>query len=544
MSSAIADVSIRTDGGGADAVLTPEVLAFVSDLHRRFQPRRAELLKERAVRRHAIARAGRIDFLESTRSVRDSNWTVRPAPDDLRRRRVEITGPTERKMTINALNSGADVWLADFEDSNAPTFANMIDGQVNLTDAINENITFVNPDGRTYELQAGDRPAIIVRPRGWHLDESHVLVDGAPVSGALFDFGLYLFRNVEGLLAKGSGPYFYLPKLESHLEARLWNDVFVHAQERLGLPLGTIRCTVLVETITAGFEMDEILYELREHITGLNAGRWDYLFSLIKTFRDDPAFVLPDRNSVTMTAPFMRAYTELLVSTCHRRGAHAIGGMAAFIPNRRDAAVNELAFQRVRADKEREAGDGFDGSWVAHPDLVPLCREIFDGVLVGRPNQLSRQREDVLVTSDDLLDVVSTPGEQTAEGLQNAVSVCLQYMDSWLGGNGAVAIFNLMEDAATAEIARSQLWQWVRHEVVLADGRTVTGELVRELVDAELPAIRERRGSSAGSDRLEDARRLVLDLVLQPDYEEFLTLPASPYLLGGRLSPEGAEADG
>ena len=544
MSSAIADVLLRANGGRADAVLTPEVLAFLSDLHRAFEARRAELLRQRAVRRDAVARAGRIDFLESTRAVRDSEWTVRPAPADLTRRRVEITGPTERKMTINALNSGADVWLADFEDSNAPTFANMIDGQVNLTDAINEDITFVNPDGRTYELQPGDRPTIIVRPRGWHLDENHVLVAGAPISGALFDFGLYLFRNVERLRAKGSGPYFYLPKLESHLEARLWNDVFVHAQERLGLPVGTIRCTVLVETIAAGFEMDEILYELREHITGLNAGRWDYLFSLIKSFRDDPAFVLPDRNAVTMTAPFMRAYTKLLVSTCHRRGAHAIGGMAAFIPNRRDAAVNEVAFQRVRADKEREAGDGFDGSWVAHPDLVPLCREIFDGVLRGRPNQLSRQPEDIRVTSEELLDVASTPGEQTADGLQNSVSVCLQYMDSWLGGNGAVAIFNLMEDAATAEIARSQLWQWVRHEVVLADGRIVTGELVRELVDAELSAIRERRGSAAGADRLEDARRLVLDLVLQPDYEEFLTLPASPYLVGGQLDPEGAETDG
>jgi malate synthase len=380
-----------------------------------------------------------------------------------------------------------------------------------------------------------------VRPRGWHLDESRLLVDGTPIAGGLFDFGLYLLRNAQSLLAKGSGPYFYLPKLESHLEARLWNDVFLYAQDRLGLPAGTIRCTVLVETITAGFEMEEILYELRDHITGLNAGRWDYLFSLIKTFRDDPRFVLPDRNSVTMTAPFMRAYTELLVSTCHRRGAHAIGGMAAFIPNRRDAAVNEVAFTRVRSDKEREAGDGFDGSWVAHPDLVPLCREVFDGVLGSRPNQLDRLRTDVLVTSDDLLDVASTPGQQTAEGLHNAVSVCLQYVDSWLAGNGAVAIFNLMEDAATAEIARSQVWQWVRHGVVLTDGRTVTAELVRELVDAEVTAIRDQRGSSSAADRMDDARTLVLDLILQPEYEEFLTLPASPYLAGSQTELEGAE---
>jgi malate synthase len=541
MSSTVADIALTGIARNAHTVLTAEALEFLADLHRRFQPRRAELLEQRAIRREDIAQVGRIDFLQSTRSVRDSSWTVRPAPADLVRRRVEITGPTERKMTINALNSGADVWLADFEDSNAPTFDNMIDGQVNLTDAINEDITYVNNDGRTYELQPGDRPAIIVRPRGWHLDESRLLVDGTPIAGGLFDFGLYLLRNAQSLLAKGSGPYFYLPKLESHLEARLWNDVFLYAQDRLGLPAGTIRCTVLVETITAGFEMEEILYELRDHITGLNAGRWDYLFSLIKTFRDDPRFLLPDRNSVTMTAPFMRAYTELLVSTCHRRGAHAIGGMAAFIPNRRDAAVNEVAFTRVRSDKEREAGDGFDGSWVAHPDLVPLCREVFDGVLGSRPNQLDRLRTDVLVTSDDLLDVASTPGQQTAEGLHNAVSVCLQYVDSWLAGNGAVAIFNLMEDAATAEIARSQVWQWVRHGVVLTDGRTVTAELVRELVDAEVTAIRDQRGSSSAADRMDDARTLVLDLILQPEYEEFLTLPASPYLAGSQTELEGAE---
>ncbi|HKE99953.1 MAG TPA: malate synthase A [Actinomycetes bacterium] len=516
---------------GAERVLSRDALDVVAGLHRRFDARRRELLAARA-RRQAELDAGALPgFLPDTRAVREGDWRVPPAPPDLADRRVEITGPTERKMLINALNSGARVHMADFEDANSPTWDNMVGGQANLIEAIEGTIAWTGPDGRGYALD--ERVAVLtVRPRGWHLHEKHVLVDGEPVSASLFDFGLCLFHNARGLLDRGSGPYFYLPKLESHLEARLWNDVFVAAQEALGLPAGMIRVTVLIETIMAAFEMDEILYELRDHATGLNAGRWDYLFSVIKRFRTRPDFVLPDRNSVTMTAPSMRAYTELLVRTCHRRGAHAIGGMAAFVPSRRRPEINEQAILKVRADKERESGDGFDGTWVAHPDLVPVATEVFDEVLGERPNQLDRTRDDVQVRAADLLDVAATPGEATEGGLRNDVNVCIQYLSSWLRGNGAASIHNLMEDAATAEIARSQVWQWVRHRVRLADGRTVTPELVRQAVDRELDGIRREVGDEFfhGRGRPDTCRELFEQVALGEQFPEFLTLPAYEHL--------------
>ena len=510
----------------AGEVLTPDAVEFVADLQRRFGPVRDELLRRRRERREEIARTGTLDFLAETATVRDDpSWRVAPAPPDLTDRRVEMTGPTERKMSVNALNSGAKVWLADLEDANTPHWDNVVGGQVNLHDAVRRTLAYTSPEGKEYTLREdGDLAVIVVRPRGWHLPERHVVVDGAPAVGALVDFGLYVHHNAAELVARGSGPYFYLPKTESHREARLWNEVFTYAQERLGLPPGTVRATVLIETITAAFEMEEILYELRDHASGLNAGRWDYLFSVIKNFRDAGArFVLPDRNAVTMTAPFMRAYTELLVSTCHRRGAFAIGGMAAFIPNRRDPEVNAKALAKVREDKEREAGDGFDGSWVAHPDLVPVCREVFDKVLGDRPNQLDRQRPEVHVAAADLLAVDRTGGEVTEDGLRGNVYVALAYLSSWLGGNGAVGIRNLMEDAATAEISRSQIWQWVHNRVLLADGRPVTPELVRTLLDEESARLR-REGADGG--RLEQARALFERVALADDYAEFLTLPA------------------
>jgi malate synthase len=501
-------------------ILTDQARAFVEDLQRRFGPRRDELLAARAARREEVARTGRLDFLAHTADVRSGDWRVPPAPADLTDRRVEITGPTERKMTINALNSGAKVWLADLEDANTPHWANVIGGQENLHAAVRRTITFDSPEGKHYELNGSPYPTIVVRPRGWHLDERHLEVDGRPAVGALVDFGLYLFHNAHELLRRGSGPYFYLPKMESHLEARLWNDVFDHAQDALDLPRGTIRATALIETIPAAFEMDEILYELGSHAAGLNAGRWDYLFSVIKYFRDQGAsFVLPDRGAVTMTAPFMRAYTELLVSTCHRRGAFAMGGMAAFIPSRRDPEVNERALAKVREDKEREATDGFDGSWVAHPDLVPVCRAIFDQHLAGRPNQLDKLRNDVSVTADQLLDVAATPGEVTEAGLRSNISVAVQYIEAWLRGNGAVGINNLMEDAATAEISRSQIWQWIRNGVTLDTGATVTADLVRRLGDEELAGF-------ADNGRFKDARELFEQVALADEFVDFLTLPA------------------
>jgi malate synthase len=517
-------VDIQVLGGSverSEEILTPDALEFLASLHERFAGRRDELLAARAARREEASRTGRLDFLPDTREVRESDWRVAEAPPDLRDRRVEITGPTERKMAINALNSGARIWLADLEDANTPHWANVVGGQVNLADAVRGTIGFTSPEGKEYALKEDVQHAVIVmRPRGWHLDERHITFDGKAAVGALVDFGLYFFHNARALLDKGSGPYFYLPKMESHLEARLWNDVFTHAQEALKIPHGTVRATVLIETIPAAFEMDEILYELRAHASGLNAGRWDYLFSIIKYFRDAGAdFVLPDRNDVTMTAPFMRAYTELLVRTCHRRGAFAMGGMAAFIPNRRDPEVTEKALAKVHDDKRREATDGFDGSWVAHPDLVAICDEEFTSVLGDRPNQLDKLREDVHVTAEQLLDVKATPGHATAAGLRAAVDVGVRYLASWLGGNGAAAIHNLMEDAATAEISRSQVWQWVRNEVKLDNGATVTADLVREnLADV--------RAELAGQPHLDTACELFEQVALADEYPDFLTLPA------------------
>ncbi|MFD8914808.1 malate synthase A [Streptomyces sp. NPDC059575] len=521
-----------------EEVLTGEALAFLGELHRRFTPRRDELLARRAGRREEIARTGTLDFLPETADVRaDEDWRVAPAPPALEDRRVEITGPTDRRMTVNALNSGARIWLADFEDASAPTWENVILGQLNLMDAYARQVDFTDErTGKSYALRPDEELAtVVMRPRGWHLDERHLVgADGAPLPGALVDFGLYFFHNTRRLLELGKGPYFYLPKTESHLEARLWNDVFVFAQEYLGVPRGTVRATVLIETITAAFEMEEILYELREHASGLNAGRWDYLFSVIKNFRDaGPEFVLPDRNAVTMTAPFMRAYTELLVRTCHKRGAHAIGGMAAFIPSRKDAEVNRVAFEKVRADKDREAGDGFDGSWVAHPDLVPIALESFDKVLGDRPHQKDRLREDVRVTAGDLLAVGTLEARPTYGGLVNAVQVGVRYIEAWLRGLGAVAIFNLMEDAATAEISRSQIWQWINAGVEFENGERATPELVRAIASDELDAIREELGEDAfAAGRWQEAHDLFLQVALDAEYADFLTLPAYRHLRG------------
>lgn len=507
----------------SEEVLTPDACAFVAELHRRFDATRRELLVARAVRRAEIAESGSLDFRPETTSVRTGDWRVAPAPAALTDRRVEITGPTERKMTINALNSGAKVWLADFEDASTPTWHNVIAGQVNLLDAATGKIDFTSPEGKRYEVtaEAADRPAIVVRPRGWHLDERHLTVDGAPVAGALVDFGLYFFHHRDV-------PWFYLPKLENHREARLWNEVFTHAQQLLGVPHGSIRATVLIETITAAFEMDEILYELREHASGLNAGRWDYLFSLIKNFRDaGPDFVLPDRNAVTMTAPFMTAYAELLVATCHRREAYAIGGMAAFIPSRRDPEANAAALEKVHADKQREAAAGYDGSWVAHPDLVEICREEFTAVLGENPHQLDTLRDDVQVTATQLLDVAATPAHATEAGLRNDVSVGLRYLESWLRGHGAVAVHNMMEDVATAEIARSQIWQWVHGGVRLAEDTVVTDDLVRSAIDDELATIERDAGAEAyAAGKWAQAREVFEQVALADDFVDFLTLPA------------------
>jgi malate synthase len=512
-----------------DEILTPQALGLIAALQRELGPRRAELLQARAVRQAELNAGGQLDFLPQTAAIRaDRSWRVAEPAPGLVDRRVEITGPTDQKMTINALNSGAKVWLADFEDANTPLWENMITGQLNLKDALDREIGFSTPEGRSYELRPDDELAtIVVRPRGWHLDEKHLLVDGQRVSASLFDFALYFTHCAQRQLDKGKGPYFYLAKMESHLEARLWNDAFNLAQDALGIPRGTIRATVLIETIPAAFEMEEILYELREHSAGLNAGRWDYLFSIIKKFRTRGRdFVLPERNSVTMTAPFMRAYTELLVSTCHGRGAHAMGGMAAFIPSRRDPEVNEVALAKVREDKTRESRDGFDGSWVAHPDLVPICREVFDGVLGAAPNQLGKLREDVRVSAAELLAIDKTPGVITEAGLRNDVSVGLQYLANWLAGNGAVAIFNLMEDAATAEISRSQIWQWIHNDIPLDDGPVVTRELVERILAEELAAIREASGESFDEAGYDQAAALFAEVALADDYVDFLTIPA------------------
>ncbi|MFD7099466.1 malate synthase A [Streptomyces xanthophaeus] len=519
-----------------DEVLTGPALAFVAELHRRFAPRRAELLARRGERRAEIARTSTLDFLPDTAQVREGDWKVAPAPAALNDRRVEITGPTDRKMTINALNSGAKVWLADFEDASAPTWENVVLGQLNLIDAYERRIDFTDSrTGKTYALRPAEELAtVVMRPRGWHLQERHLRFEGGPASGSLVDFGLYFFHNAQRLIDLGKGPYFYLPKTESHLEARLWNDIFVFAQDYVGIPQGTVRATVLIETITAAYEMDEILFELKDHAAGLNAGRWDYLFSIVKNFRDGgEKFVLPDRNAVTMTAPFMRAYTELLVRTCHKRGAHAIGGMAAFIPSRKDAEVNKVAFEKVKADKDREAGDGFDGSWVAHPDLVPIAMASFDAVLGEKPNQKDRLREDVSVAPGELIAIDSLDAKPTYEGLVNAVQVGIRYIEAWLRGLGAVGIFGLMEDAATAEISRSQIWQWINAGVVFENGRQATAELTREIAAQELAALRTEVGEEAfASGKWQQAHDLLLQVALDADYADFLTLPAYDQLTG------------
>jgi malate synthase len=508
----------------ADEVLTPEALAFIADLVHEFGARRRELLEARRDRQRRLDGGEMPDFLSDTANVRSGDWKVASAPADLEDRRVEITGPAEPKMMINALNSGARVFMADLEDALSPTWANVVGGQAALRGAVRRRLTFESPDGKAYRL--GDKLAtLLVRPRGWHLEERHALLDDRAVSASLFDFGLYFFHNARESLDRGTGPYFYLPKLESHLEARLWNDVFSYAQDRLGIPRGTIRATVLIETILAAFEMDEILYELREHSSGLNAGRWDYLFSCIKKFGSRPDLALPDRAQLTMTVPFMRAYTELLVRTCHRRSAHAIGGMAAFIPSRRDPAVNEVAMAKVREDKERESRDGFDGTWVAHPDLVPLATEIFDSVLGVAPHQKHQLREDVSVAPEELLDLHVGGGKVTEAGVRQNVSIALQYLDSWLSGNGAAAINNLMEDAATAEISRSQLWQWRTVGMRLDDSRVFDDDLYRTIRNEELTKL---GGPSRA--RLGVAAKLLDELVLAPEFVEFLTIPAGALL--------------
>ena len=513
-----------------EEVLTPEALDFVAELEREFGGRRRELLEARRRRRAALRDGGSLDFLPDTEEIRQGEWRVAEAPADLQQRWVEITGPTDRKMMINALNSGADGFMADFEDANAPTWANMVGGHVNLIDAVQGTISYDGSDGRHYEL-AESVATLLVRPRGWHLDERHLVIDSRPVTGALMDFGLFFFHCARRLVENGSGPYLYLPKMESHHEARLWNDVFCLAQDAAGIPRGTIKATVLIETLPAAFEMDEILHELRDHSAGLNAGRWDYIFSGIKCFADRAEMVLPDRGEVTMTVPFMRAYTELLAATCHRRGAHAMGGMAALIPSRQDPERNERALEGVRADKQREVGQGYDGTWVAHPDLVPVAREVFQGGLNGAANQLTRRRDDVRVTAADLQDLGSTPGEITEDGLRTNVNVGFQYVSFWLTGRGAAAINNLMEDAATAEISRSQIWQWVRHGARLADGRPVTPDLVRQILDEETARIRQAVGEETWrAGRPVETREIFDRVALSAELIEFLTIPAYEYL--------------
>lgn len=507
-----------------EEILTCEALEFVTLLHRKFNPTREKLLANRKQRQTAIDSGEILTFLPETEKVRSGQWQVAKAPADLNDRRVEITGPVERKMMINAFNSGAKVFMADLEDSCSPNWTNIIEGQINLYEAVRRTLTYTSPEGKHYELKKSIA-TLLVRPRGWHLEEKNIVIDGQPVSGSLLDFGLYFFHNAEELLKRGTGPYFYLPKMESHLEARLWNDVFNFSQDFLKIPRGTIRATVLIETLLAAFEMDEILYELKDHMAGLNAGRWDYIFSAIKKFRNKKGLVFPDRSQITMTVPFMRAYTQLLVQTCHKRGAHAMGGMAAFIPSRRDPHVNEVAIKKVQEDKLREAQDGFDGTWVAHPDLVPVAQEIFDQVLKTNPNQKDKPLSDAKVKASDLVNFQISEGQVTEAGLTNNISVALQYLESWLRGTGAVAIFNLMEDAATAEISRAALWQWVHNQAKLSDGRTVTPELYKSIRDQELQKL---GGPSQG---MYKATVEILDgLILDKNFQEFLTIPAYNYL--------------
>jgi malate synthase len=510
-------------------ILTSEALAFVAKLQREFDARRQEALKAREDRQLRFDGGEMPDFLSATKHIRESDWSCAAIPRDLRDRRVEITGPTDRKMVINALNSGAKMYMADFEDANSPTWRNMVEGQINLRDAIRRTITFRSPEGKDYKL-ADELAVLLVRPRGWHLDEKHVTVDLAPVSGALFDFGSFFFHNAQELIERGTGPYYYLPKMESHLEARIWNDVFNLAQDELGIPRGTIRATVLIETIPAAFEMDEILYELRDHSAGLNCGRWDYIFSCIKKFRAKKDFILADRALVTMTTHFMHSYSLLCIKTCHRRNTFAMGGMAAQIPVKNDPKANEEAFAKVRADKEREAGDGHDGTWVAHPGMVQLATDAFNAVM-KTPNQIDRKREDVNVTANDLLDFA--PSEPITEaGLRQNVSVGVQYLEAWLRGHGAVPLFNLMEDAATSEISRAQVWQWIRHpKGKLSDGRKVTKELFAQVLDEELGKVRKQLGQAIYDKRKYGlARELFAKITTDDEFAEFLTLPGYEYL--------------
>lgn len=513
-----------------DEILTPEALTFLKKLHVNFSGRRAELLRDRHDRRQQLVNGRLPRFLVETKGVReDDSWKVAPLGPGLEDRRVEMTGPTDRKMTINALNSGAAAWMADFEDANTPHWENVIGGQVNLRDAIAGTITFDSPQGKHYELKERDitkLPTLLVRPRGWHLVEKHIMAGREPMVGALVDFGLYFFHNAKTLIEKGRGPYFYLPKMESHREARLWADVFAYAEEYVGIPHGTIRATCLIETIMAAFEMEEFLYELRDYSAGLNAGRWDYIFSIIKKFRDSGSkYILPDRALVGMTAPMMRAYTELLVKTCHKRGASAIGGMSAFIPSR-DASENAEIERKVRADKSREAADGFDGSWCAHPGMVPYIRDEFDKVLGTNPNQISKQRPEVNVTAEDLLNVSATEGAVSEAGVRTNISVSLRYLESWLGGNGAVGIFGLMEDAATAEISRAQIWQWIHNRVKLDDGREVTRELCQSLMDEESAKFKAEIGDDPQRQaNLTRAVQIFGDISLQDEFPTFLTVP-------------------
>src|SRR5438309_9193197 len=517
------EIQAPVEGRGAD-IVSPEAIAFVAELHRKFNPRRLELLRRRTERQARFDRGDDLDFLAPTRDVRDGSWAIASVPEDLQDRRVEITGPTDRKMVINALNSGARSFMADFEDANVPTWGNMVEGQINLRDAIRRTITFTNPEGKEYRLN--ERTAVlVVRPRGWHLDEKHLLVDGKPDAGAFFDFGLFFFHNAKELIARGSSSYFYLPKMESHLEARIWNDAFKLAQDELGIQQGTVRATVLIETIPAAFEMDEILYELSEHSAGLNCGRWDYIFSCIKKFRHKPDFLLADRAVIKMTTHFMHSYSLLCIQTCHRRKTFAMGGMAAQIPVKNNPRANEEAFAKVRSDKEREAGDGHDGTWVAHPGMVQLATEAFDR-LMPQPNQIARQRDDIDLCAKDLLDF-GPRGPITEQGLRTNVSVGVQYLEAWLRGSGAVPIFNLMEDAATAEISRAQVWQWIRHpDGKLSDGRKVTKKLFREVLTEELMKIKQAIGVDRfASGKCEIARDLFDKMTTDDEFAEFLTLP-------------------
>ena len=511
-----------------EEILSREAVDFLAGLARQFTVRRDELLQQRETRQVAIDQGQMPDFLPETAHIRaDRSWQVASVPSDLQDRRVEITGPTDRKMVINALNSGAKVFMADCEDANSPTWENMVDGQINLRDAVNRSITFTNPDGRFYQLQP-QTATLMVRPRGWHLDESHFLVDGRPIPAGLFDFGLYFFHNAQVALEHGSGPYFYLPKLESHLEARLWNDVFVHAQNALGIPQGTIKATVLIETILAVFEAEEILYELRQHSAGLNCGRWDYIFSYIKKFRSHAAYLLPDRAQVTMTVPFMHNYTLHVIKVCHRRGAHAMGGMAAQIPIKNDPQANQAALDKVRADKLREVKDGHDGTWVAHPGLVRIAAEVFDEYM-PQDNQIDRQRNDVQVSAGDLL--MPSEGTITEAGIRLNLKVGIQYLEAWLGGNGCVPLYSLMEDAATAEISRAQVWQWLHHSATLADGRPLTLDLFAQLLEEEMDAIRSEVGKERfNSGNFQLAMELFNQMIRAEDFTEFLTLPAYQHL--------------